>query len=124
LSVKWGRAVPTRHGGHLFFFSRRALETLLPACGLRVLSIKGFHLKLGAKARGWLPRSYRQFAKELKPIVPGAPPPTLTLEEGRAKIPPPRNWPLYRLSDRWRRLWRFPNNEFGYDFEVTAEKAP
>jgi SAM-dependent methyltransferase len=123
LSEKWGRAVPTRHGGHLFFFSKRALETVLPACGLRVLSIRGFHLKLGAKARGWTPNAYRQFAQELKPVAAGAPPRSLSLEEGRAQIPPARNWTLYKLSDRWRRLWRFSGNEFGYDFEVLAEKV-
>ncbi len=122
LAKKWGRPVPTRHGGHLFFFSRRTLEALLPECGLRVLSIKSFHLKLGAKARGWLPRSYKQFAKELRPVDLNAPPPAFTLEQGRAQIPAPRNWTMYRLSDRWRRLWRFPHSDFGYDFEVLAEK--
>jgi SAM-dependent methyltransferase len=122
LAAKWGKPVPTRHGGHLFFFPRRALEIMLPACGLRVLSIKAFHLKLGMKARGWLPRSYKQFAKELRPVDVNAPPPSLSLEEGRAQIPQPRNWTMYRLSDRWRRLFRFPNSEFGYDFEVLAEK--
>ena len=122
LAKKWGHPVPTRHGGHLYFFARRTLEALLPACGLRVISIKSFHLKLGAKARGWLPRSYKQFAKELRPVDLNAPPPAFSLEQGRAQIPAPRSWTMYRLSDRWRRLWRFPNSDFGYDFEVLAEK--
>ncbi|MFI5346333.1 MAG: class I SAM-dependent methyltransferase [Elusimicrobiota bacterium] len=122
LAVKWGHPVPTRHGGHLYFFARRTLVELLPACGLKVISIKSFHLKLGAKARGWLPRSYKQFAKELRPVDLNAPPPAFSLEQGRAQIPAPRNWAMYRLSDRWRRLWRFPHSDFGYDFEVLAEK--
>ena len=122
LSRKWGRPVPTRHGGHLFFFSRRALEQVLSDCGLRVLSIRAFHLKLGMKARGWLPRAYKNFAKPLTSVDPSAKPASFTLEQGRALIPRPPNWPLYRLSNAWRRFWRFSGSEFGYDFEVFAEK--
>lgn len=122
LSRKWGRSVPTRHGGHLFFFSRRALEKILADCGFRVLAIKSFHLKLGAKARGWLPRSYKQFKKPLTPIDMNAKPAPFTLEQGKALIPPAPSWPLYRLSNNWRRAWRFSSSDFGYDFEVTAEK--
>ena len=122
LSAKWGRAVPTRHGGHLFFFSRRALEKILTDSGFRVLSIKSFHLKLGAKARGWLPRSYKQFKKPLPPVDPNAKPAPFSLEQGQALIPPAPSWPLYRLSNDWRRAWRFASSDFGYDFEVFAEK--
>ncbi len=122
LSRKWGRSVPTRHGGHLFFFSRRALEKILTDAGFRVLSIKSFHLKLGAKARGWLPRPYKQFKKPLRPVDPGAKPEPFTLEQGKALIPPAPSWPLYRLQNAWRRRWRFASSDFGYDFEVMAEK--
>jgi len=122
LSKKWGKSVPTRHGGHLFFFSRRALEKILTDSGFRVLSIKSFHLKLGAKARGWLPRSYRQFKKPLPPVDANAKPAPFALEQGKALIPPAPSWPLYRLSNNWRRAWRFASSDFGYDFEVMAEK--
>lgn len=121
LSRKLGRAFPTRHGGHLFFFSRRSLEILLADCGFRVISIRGFHLKLGLKARGWLPRAYRQFLTAAK-APDGRAPESLSLEQGKAMIPPPPSWPLYRLSSAWRRAWRFSGGEFGYDFEVVAEK--
>lgn len=121
LSRRLGRAFPTRHGGHLFFFSRRSLEILLAACGLRVVSIRCFHLKLGAKARGWTPRAYRQFLAAAK-APDGRAPESLSLEQGKALIPPPPNWPLYQLSSFLRRLWRFSGSEFGYDFEVITEK--
>lgn len=122
LSRKWGRAVPTRHGGHLFFFPRRALEKLLTDCGFRVISIRAFHLKLGMKARGWLPRSYKNFKKALTPVEPGAAPPPFTLDDGRALIPRAPSWTLYSLSNSWRRFFRFATSDFGYDFEVFAEK--
>lgn len=117
-----GRAVPTRHGGHLFFFSRRALETILQDTGFHVLSIRSFHLKLGAKARGLLPRSYKNFKKPLPPVDASVKPAAFTLAQGRALIPSAPNWPLYRLSNAWRRLWRFSGSDFGYDFEVMAER--
>ena len=122
LGAKWGRAVPTRHGGHLFFFSRAALVILLTDCGFDVKSIKSFHLKLGAKARGWLPRSYKNFKKPLAPVDLSAAPPPFTLEEGRKLIPRAPSWTLYRLSNDWRRAFRFPASDFGYDFEVFAVK--
>ncbi|OGR90596.1 MAG: hypothetical protein A2V88_02380 [Elusimicrobia bacterium RBG_16_66_12] len=121
LSRKLGRAFPTRHGGHLFFFSRRSLEILLADCGLRAVSIRCFHLKLGFKARGWLPRAYRQFLADAKEPA-GRASESLSLEQGKALIPSPPNWPLYRFSSFLRRLWRFSGSEFGYDFEVVAEK--
>jgi hypothetical protein len=37
-------------------------------------------------------------------------------------IPPRPSWPRYYWGDRLRRLWRFRDSEFGYDFEVMAEK--
>ena len=122
LSRKWGRAVPTRHGGHLFFFSRRALEKILTDAGFSVLSIRSFHLKLGAKARGWLPRSYKNFKKPLPPVDVNAKPAPFSLEQGKALIPSAPNWTLYRLSNSWRRRWRFSGSDFGYDFEVMAER--
>ena len=38
-------------------------------------------------------------------------------------IPPKPSWPLYRLSQQIRRLYRTSLSDFGYDFEVLAEKA-
>jgi SAM-dependent methyltransferase len=122
LSRKWGCAVHTRHGGHLFFFSRRSLQGLLESCGLRVISLRCFHLKLGIKARGWLPRSYRNFKKDTWAEAAAAKVEELSLEQGRAMIPPRPSWPRYLWGDRMKRFWRFSGSEFGYDFEVMAEK--
>ena len=94
---------------------------LAAACGFRVVSIRCFHLKLGAKARGWTPRAYRQFLAAPK-TPDGRAPESLSLEQGKALIPSPPNWSLYRFSSFLRRLWRFSGSEFGYDFEVVAEK--
>jgi|SRR5579883_2157824 len=121
LLEKWGRAVVTRHGGHLFFFSRRALGELLSRCGLEMVSTRCFHLKQGAKARGWLPHSYKIFAKGPRPLEEGRRE-TLTLEQAKALIPPRPSWPLYWARYRWRRLWRTGLSDFGYDFEILAEK--
>lgn len=117
-----GRAFPTRHGGHLFFFSARALEALIARAGLRLVSIENFHFKSGAKARGWTRQPYRDF------MSPPAPPPAgggaeLPLSELKKSIPPPPSWTSYLAKSAWKRIWRAPGLEFGYDFEVTAEKA-
>jgi len=122
LSRAWGRPVHTRHGGHLFFFSRRSLQILLEACRFRVISVRGFHLKLGMKARGWLPRAYRNFKTDPWAAVSGARAQELSLEQGRAMIPPQPSWLRYLLGDRLRRAWRFADSDFGYDFEILAEK--
>ncbi|HAH05455.1 MAG TPA: hypothetical protein DCM05_02840 [Elusimicrobia bacterium] len=117
----WKRAVPTRHGGHLVFFSRRGLEALLERTGFEVLSVRNFHFKLGMKARGWLPGSWKPFRKPWG--APAAPEPRLPLEEYRKLVPAQPSWALYRLGQKWRRLWRLGWTDFGYDFEVTARKA-
>ena len=123
LFAQWGKAVVTRHGGHLFFFSRRALRELLERCGFSVVSIRCFHMKQGAKARGWLPNSYKIFAKGPRALEEGKRE-TLTLEQAKALIPGRPNWPLYLGRYRWRRFWRTGLTDFGYDFEVLAEKRP
>lgn len=122
LSRRWGRPVHTRHGGHLFFFSRRSLLRLLSDFKLRVLSLRGFHFKLGLKARGWLPGAYKNFKRDTWGEAAAAKTEEFTLEQGRALIGPAPSWPLYLWNDRFKRLWRLPDNEFGYDFEVIAEK--
>jgi SAM-dependent methyltransferase len=123
LSRRWGRPVHTRHGGHLFFFSRRSLLGLLASFKLRVLSLRCFHLKLGMKARGWLPGAYRVFKRDTWAEAAAAEAAELCLEQGRALIGPQPSWPRYLRADRAKRFWRFPDSEFGYDFEVMAEKT-
>ncbi|MEK7657525.1 MAG: hypothetical protein AAB412_07185, partial [Elusimicrobiota bacterium] len=84
----------------------------------------GFHLKLGMKARGWLPGSYRPFlsapATAPGPKDPEAPPEDL--DSLRALIGPEPSWTAYRLQRTWNRWWRFKDCSFGYDLEVLAEK--
>ncbi|MBI5596451.1 MAG: class I SAM-dependent methyltransferase [Elusimicrobia bacterium] len=121
LWARLGRAVPTRHSGHLFFMSGRALRALVERAGLRLLSMSNFHFKLGAKARGWTPGAYRAFLTPLAPTAPDGDQ-DLPLNELLESLPPPPSWTAYRLKARWRRLWRVPSCEFGYDFEMTAEK--
>ncbi|OGR61067.1 MAG: hypothetical protein A2X36_07370 [Elusimicrobia bacterium GWA2_69_24] len=120
---RWGKAVVTRHGGHLFFFSKRSLGPLLERAGLRLLTVKNFHFKSALKARGWTPGAYRLFAAHLSPAPPRAEAPPLSSEECRARIGAPRSWPRYRLGAGWRRLWRLPFGEMGCDLEVFAEKS-
>ncbi len=111
----------TRHGGHLFFFSRRSLKLLLERCGLEVLSIRCFHFKLGAKARGWLPGSWRKFLAQAPKSWAQAEE-GCTLEQGRKLIGPQPSWMLYWLLQQSRRLWRLPYTDFGYDLEVIAQR--
>ena len=40
--------------------------TVVECPPMRAVSIRCFHLKLGFKARGWLPRAYRQFLADAK----------------------------------------------------------
>jgi len=117
---KWGRAAPTRHGGHLFFFSRRALEILLERAGLRIASIRCFHFKSGLKARGWLPGAWRQFqpASQAAAAQEGS----LSLDEYRRLVRRKPSWPIYLLRQRLRRLARLSWSGFGYDLEVVAHK--
>ena len=122
LWTKRGEPVVTRHGGHLFFMTRRSLEALFKRAGLRVLSVRNFHFKLGAKARGWTPRAYRAFLSE-PPPVPADGSAGMAVSRLKALIPPPPSWPLYKARARWRRLFRCDGSEFGYDYEMTAEKA-
>ena len=119
-----GRAVPTRHGGHLFFLPPKALERLFVRAGLSVLSMRGFHLKLGMKARGWLPGSYRPFlsAPAAGPGPKDSEAPPEDLDALRALIGPKPSWTAYRLQRTWNRWWRFKDCSFGYDLEVAAEK--
>ncbi|MBI3297665.1 MAG: class I SAM-dependent methyltransferase [Elusimicrobia bacterium] len=118
---KLGRPVVTRHGGHLFFLSRRALERLLARAGFKVLSVKNFHFKLGAKARGWTPGAYRAFLREPGPLSQD-PSAGMSVAELKNLIGAEPDWSAYRLKARWRRLWRSADSQFGYDFEILAEK--
>ncbi|MBI5245377.1 MAG: class I SAM-dependent methyltransferase [Elusimicrobia bacterium] len=111
-----GRAALSRHGGHLFFFSRRSLTLILEEAGFKDISILCFHFKMGMKARGWLPGAWRRL--QPSPMKRDA----LPLEEYRRLIPPKPGWALYRLRQLWRRLWRASWSDFGCDFAVTAEK--
>lgn len=122
LWARLGRPVVTRHGGHLFFMSRRSLEALFARAGLRVLSLKNFHFKLGAKARGWTARPYRAFL-EAPPAVPPDEAAGLPVAELKRRIPPRPSWPAYLAGARWRRLFRCASSDFGYDYEMLAEKA-
>lgn len=121
LWARHGRPFPTRHGGHLFFLSAKALEALVARAGLRLSSIENFHFKSGAKARGWTRRAYRDL------LAPPAHAPDrggadLPLSELKKSIPPAPSWAAYRLKSAWKRVWRARGCEFGYDFEVRAEK--
>lgn len=117
-----GVPVVTRHGGHLFFLSRRALESLLSRSGFKIISMNNFHFKLGAKARGWTPGAYKAFLSE-PPALPKDPSAGMSVAELKKLIPLEPSWDAYRLKARWRRLWRCPDSEFGYDFEILAEKS-
>ncbi len=97
------------------------MRQILERCGFSVVSVRCFHMKQGAKARGWLPKSYKIFAKGPRPIEEGKSE-ILTLEQAKALIPAPPNWPVYHARYRWRRFWRTGLTDFGYDFEVLAEK--
>ncbi|HVE15032.1 MAG TPA: class I SAM-dependent methyltransferase, partial [Elusimicrobiota bacterium] len=113
---RWRRAVATRHGGHLFYFSRKSIARLLERCGLRPLSIRNFHFKMGLKARGWTPGAYKAFRQSPAPFDAQAyAKDQLPLEEYRKLIPPPPVWAAYFLSQKFRRLWRWRGLSWGYD---------
>ena len=118
LYEKLRRPVVTRHGGHLFFFSKRSLLALLERVGLKLLTLRSFHVKSAAKARGWTPGAYDLF---LKKSPPAAGEDGLDLEAARALIGPAPSWTLYQWQAHWRRLWRLPGAA-GADFELLAEK--
>lgn len=117
-----GKPVVTRHGGHLFFMTRRSLEALFARAGLKVLSVRNFHFKLGAKARGWTRNPYRAFLEEPAP-VPADAAAGMAVPQLKALIPPRPSYALYKAGARWRRLFRCAGSEFGYDYEMQAEKA-
>lgn len=116
-----GCGVKTRHGGHLYFFTRRALEVMLDAAGLRVLSFRNFHFKQGLKARGWLPGAYRTFLRSVQPEQrdEGG---KLSLEEYRKLIPKAPCWRAYYAGYAIRRFFYAPGTCFGADFKILAEK--
>ncbi len=116
-----GAGVKTKHGGHLFFFSRRALELMLEAAGLRVLSFRNFHFKQGLKSRGWFPGAYRNFLRA-GPQEPREDGTRLPLEEYKKLIPPAPSWPVYRARYGLRRMFYAPLAGFGADFKILAEK--
>lgn len=121
LWAKLGRPVVTRHGGHLFFMTRRSLEVLFQNAGLKVLSVKNFHFKLGAKARGWTKNPYRAFLEE-PPPVPADDSAGMAVSQLKTLIPAPPSYALYKARARWRRLFRCEGSDFGYDYEMLAEK--
>ncbi|HOW89294.1 MAG TPA: class I SAM-dependent methyltransferase, partial [Elusimicrobiales bacterium] len=116
-----GRPVKTRHGGHLFFFTRAGLEAMLSAAGFRAVSFRNFHFKQGMKARGWLPGAYRSFLRS-EPDRGGESKEKETLEAYKGLIPPAASWPLYYARYRLRRMFYCPFSDFGADFSVVAEK--
>jgi hypothetical protein len=118
--MRQGRVVETRHSGHLFYYSAKSLHKLLERAGLKILSLKNFHFKTALKAHGWTPGAYKQF-DEPHPHQQG-PQEILSLAQYKALIPAKPSWPLYYANYKMRRLWRWPNVEWGYDFEVLAEK--
>jgi len=121
LFAKDGKPRVTRHGGHLFFLSRRSLEALLLRVGLRVISIKNFHFQSGLKARGLKPGAWKLFSSELPPMTEDSSE-SMALDELKKRIGDQPNWNTYRLKSLYRRLWRLPGVDFGYDFEILAEK--
>jgi SAM-dependent methyltransferase len=115
------RAFPTRHSGHLFFYTPEALRLLLERAGLRVRWIKNFHFKTALKAHGLTPGAYKHFFEN------GTPPATEKtngggLETIKAQIPPRRSWPAFYFTYWTRRLMRLRGLTWGYDFEILAEK--
>lgn len=124
LSRNGGTPVITRHSGHLFFYSKRGLEKLLGRAGFRLLSIETFHFKTALKARGLTPGADRQFQRSPEALVSAAvtAEKPLTADEMRSLIPPAPYWSAYVLNSRWKRLWRLGRCEWGYDFDLLAEK--
>ncbi len=117
-----GKVVVTRHSGHIFFYSRRSLEILLKRAGFSVLWIKNFHFKTALKAHGWTPNAYKQFQND-PADHPAAPENDLHLDRFRDLIPPRPSWLKYYLQYKWHRLWRWHNSDWGYDYEILAEKT-
>jgi SAM-dependent methyltransferase len=118
---KDGKPRITRHGGHLFFLSREALEALLGRVGLSVLRIRNFHFQSGLKAHGLKPGAWRLFKNE-PPSPEKDETESMPLEELKKRIGDPPDWNAYRLKSLYRRLWRFSGFDWGYDYEILAEK--
>ncbi len=123
LYAKDQKARVTRHGGHLFFLSRHSLEALFNRVGLRILSLRNFHFQSGLKARGLKPGAWKLFEQELPPMSEDASE-SMELSQLRKRIGEPPSWNTYRLKSLYRRLWRLPGTDFGYDFELISEKPP
>jgi len=116
-----GKPRITRHGGHLFFLPRTALEALLERVGLRILSFRNFHFQSGLKARGLKPGAWKLFAAELPP-APKDESEAMPLELLKERIGAAPSWNSYFLKSTYRRLWRLPGLTWGYDFEIVVEK--
>jgi len=118
---KHGRAFRTRHGGHIFFFSKEGISSLLGECGFGVVSCRNFHFKPALKCHGLTHNAFRAFLR-----APAAQTvrPSRSAAELKAAIPKP----CCRFTDdmlaRWRALWRFDGPQCGADYEIEAVRLP
>jgi len=110
-----GQPSRTRHSGHIFWFSREGISSLLAANGFRMESCRNFHFKDAAKCRGLIPRPARKRSSPAGNTVP-APQPKLTADS----FPPAPSQLVDDLRAAWRGLWRFENLECGADFQIEA----
>jgi SAM-dependent methyltransferase len=119
---KTQKPMVTRHSGHLFFYSRTALKGMLERAGFRITALRNFHFKTALKAHGWTPGAWKKFYETASTIYAENTTAPGSVEAYKQLIPRRPSWLLYQLKMQWRRLWRLPGLESGYDFEIIAEK--
>jgi SAM-dependent methyltransferase len=113
---KKGAVLGTRHEGHIWFFSERALRLLCAGAGFETASFCGFHFLDALKSRGLWPGALARFEK-LRSRACG---PQRHEESPRERltIPPETGRLADALTAGWRGLFRLPGLTFGGDFDV------
>lgn len=113
----------TKHGGHLFFFSKLGLQELFARVGFEVRSWKAFHFILALKSTGRVPGKLKRFRKEHLPSAIAAAAPVAHTVQTHEPFASPRPWKihLHGLKDVLRNPFRYAFN-FGYDYEIILEK--
>ena len=117
-----GVVLKTKHAGHLYFFTARAIRRLLEQAGFRILRFTTFHIKAALKARGWFPPDADdRFCRDFS--MGGGEDAAPTRASTAATVPPRAAWGAYQVKAAIHSV-RYPviGNGWGYDYDILCEK--